>query len=111
MTTTITARGRQISHGSISSTPAGRLSLPSPASRDTVEDLEILDETVEVLDWPAVVRLGLGAIGYIHPGNVVDVTDGATAYLAPGAHLEEIRPGALERGDITVVPWTPPDRP
>lgn len=101
---TLSRPHRQIRHHAATQAPAGRSSLPSPASRE-LEDLEIIDETVEVWHWAGVIRLGLGAVGYIHPGNVVDVTDGAIAYLAPGAQLEETRPGALERGEITVVPW------
>lgn len=72
---------------------------------DDVEDLFVEDAEVEVRAYPGVVRAGVGATVWAHPGVVVDAVDGAVIHLAPGASLEECRPGALERADVSVIPW------
>ena len=89
-------------------TPADRPGTLPPVSRETCT-LTVEDQVVEVFSFPGTVTLGIGATGYIHPGVCVDVDAGAVAYLAAGAHLVTNRPGALERGDITVVAWDPQD--
>lgn len=78
--------------------------LPNP---ELVDDLLIEDAEVEVRAYPGVVRAGLGATVWAHPGVVVDAEDGAVVYLAPGASLEEWRPGALERGTVQILRWDP----
>ncbi len=70
--------------------------------------LVVEDDVVEVVHWDGVVELGVGATGWIHAGVTVDVQPGAVAYLAAGADQEPVRPGDLERCDVTVTAWTPP---
>lgn len=73
--------------------------------RDPCTFLE--DVTVEIRSWPAPLELGIGVTAYIHPGVVVAaVSDGAVVYLAPGARIEDLAPGALEAGAVTVTSWT-----
>lgn len=84
---------------------------PQPEISTDGDDLIVQDHRVEILAWPGVVRAGIGAEIFAHAGVVVDPTDGAVVHLAPGAGLEEHRPGALERGDYTVVAWTAPVTP
>ena len=80
-----------------------------PHGGELVDDLLVEDAEVEVRAYPGVVRAGLGATVWAHPGVVVDAEDGAVVYLAPRAYLEEWRPGALERGSVQIIPWEPPD--
>ena len=82
---------------------------PDVPDRDLVDDLLVEDEEVEVRAYPGVVRAGMGATVWAHAGVVVDAEDGAVVYLAPLARLEEWRPGALDRGTVQIIPWTPPD--
>lgn len=77
----------------------------STAPSQSLDELLIEDDTVEIHPSDMIVELGLGATAYVHPGAVVDITSGAVAYLAPGAQLHEDRPGALERADYTVTAW------
>lgn len=72
------------------------------------EEAYIEDQAVEVRSYGGVVIAGLGSTIWAHPGVTVDVENGATVYLAPGAFLLEERPGALEHGDFSVVDWLPP---
>ena len=78
-----------------------------PVDAAGVDDLEVEDAEVEVRAFPGVVRAGLGATVWARPGVVVDVVDGAVVFLAKGASLEECRPGALERGEVSVILWRP----
>lgn len=72
----------------------------------TDEPVLIEDEEVTLTaDNPPVVA-GLGAIIWAAPGAIVAwASDGAVIHQAPGAHIEDILPGALERADVTITPW------
>lgn len=72
----------------------------------TTTEVYAEDYSIEIVRYAGVVRCGLGTRAWVHPGNVVDATDGAVVYLAPGARLEEPREAELTRGEITVCPWT-----
>lgn len=80
---------------------------PGVGTEDVLEDLLVEDAEVEVRAYPGVVRAGIGATVWAHPGVTVDAVDGAVVYLAPGASLEESRSGAVERVDISVISWNP----
>lgn len=68
--------------------------------------LLVEDESVEVVAGPIPVRLGIGAVAYVHPGAVViELRDGAIAYLAPGARIEDVDDDALSRAEVTVAQW------
>lgn len=95
-------QGRPGSHATVVDQPDELL-----PNRELVDDLLIEDAEVEVRAYPGVVRAGLGATVWAHPGVVVDAEDGAVVYLAPGASLEEWRPGALERGTVHIITWDP----
>jgi len=73
--------------------------------RDPCTFLE--DVTVEIRSWPAPLELGIGVTAYVHPDVIIAaVSDGAVVYLAAGARIEDLAPGALEAGTITVTSWT-----
>ena len=97
----VQAYGRPTVRASVVDEPATLLDC------ELVDDLLVEDAEVEVRAFPGVVRAGLGATVWAHPGVVVDAEDGATVYLATGASLEEWRPGALERGTVSIIPWDP----
>lgn len=74
-------------------------------------DLYLEGCVVEVLAFPAVVRLGPGVTCYAHRGVVLDLGsagDSAVAYLAAGALVDEPPAvGVVERAEVSVVAWDP----
>lgn len=78
----------------------------APKGTDLPE-LHLEDCAVVVCSYPGVVVAGVGATVWARPGVVVDAQPASVVHLAPGAQLLEERPGALERGDITVLTWDP----
>lgn len=87
-------------------TQTGRTTVDVVAMATTeVPELYLEDCEVVIRSYPAVVVAGIGATVWAHPGVVVDAQPGSVVHLAPGAQLLEERPGALERGEMTVLDW------
>ena len=66
--------------------------------------LEDCTLTLSAEDPP--VRAGIRCEIWALPGaTILSATDGAILHLAPGAHLEDLDPGLLERAQVTVTTW------